>query len=746
MRYHQLLRRSAFWRTLCGFAWLALLLADTTGLLNVDTLARLETWTYDVRTRAATNPQPDPRIVIVDIDERSLQEVGRWPWPRDRVAAVIEELLDRQQAALVAFDVVFAEPDESSGLAVLESLARTALKNQPAFQSELTTLRKSLDRDAILAQTMAGRPVLLGYYFNSGQGAVRSGMLPAPVFFAEDFSGRSIPFIHADGYGSNIPALQEAAAGAGHFTPLFDRDGLSRRVPLLIEFEGDLYESLSLAAARLYLGGALAHAQFGSANGDGYDAIEALTVGEFRIPVDASASALIPYHGPQGSFPYVSAVDLLARRLPAGSLANRIILIGTSAPGLLDLRATPVGNAYPGVEIHANMIAGILDGSIKAQPAYLLGFELLTLALAGGLLAVLLPRFGPAISVAATGAALAIIVMLSTLVWHEHNLVLPLARPLVAVIGVFLLNILYGLFVESRAKKQISGLFGQYVPPRVVEALAANPDSASMAGDTRRMTVLFSDVRNFTTISESLSAPELSRLMNAYLTAMTEVIQKHGGTIDKYIGDAIMAFWGAPLASNTHALDAVRAAIEMQQRCATLRQDFAARQWPELHIGIGINTGLMNVGNMGSQFRRAYTVMGDAVNLGARLESLTKQYGADILVGEESARAAEGSIGFRELDRICVKGKHQAVSIFEPLAASPAPQPGATQEQQLGTLEQMISAYRNRQWEHALELLGALERGGDHPELISLYRRRIATHQEQAPPADWDGSFAFEAK
>lgn len=748
MATRPLLQRSATWRILLGLGWITLMLVQAVGILQFDPLERLETWSYDLRLRVAAQPDPDPRVVIVDLDERSLQEIGRWPWPRHRVAELVTELLDRQQAALVAFDVVFAEADESSGLPVLESLAAGRLSTQVEFRTALDEMRDALDRDAILARTIRGRSVLLGYYFNSGQGAIRSGGLPAPVFLAEDFAGRSIDFVRADGYGSNIPILQESASGAGHFTPLFDRDGLSRRVPLLIELDGDLYESLSLAAARLYLGGVLPRAIFGSAKGDGYDAIEWLQIGERLIPVDAAVSARIPYRGPQGSFPYVAAADLLGGRIPEASLAGRIVLVGTSAPGLMDLRATPVGSAYPGVEIHANMIAGILDGTIKSEPAYLLGFEVLVLLLAGGLLAFVFPRLGPGAAVLVVAVAVTTLIAAALVTWSRFNLVLPVTGSILGISGVFLLNVLYGLFVESRAKRQIAGLFGQYVPPRVVEVLADNPAAASMEGENRVMSVLFSDVRDFTSISESLPAPVLSRLMNVYLTAMTEVVQQHAGTIDKYIGDAIMAFWGAPLPSDTHALDAVRTAMRMQERAASLRTEFEARGWPQLQIGIGINTGPMNVGNMGSEFRRAYTVMGDSVNLGARLESLTKQYGAPVLVGEDTARAIGDWIVFRELDRIRVKGKREAVSIHEPIAErDPAVSALSPQLQtRCKRFAQMLEAYRATDWALALDRLDELQEAGEYPALITLYRQRIEHYRNTPPPPGWDGAFTFLTK
>jgi adenylate cyclase len=743
-------RRRYLLRAGLGLLWLAFLMGHALELYRLDWIERLEVRTYDLRllATAAGVPDSDPDVVVIDIDEASLGEIGRWPWPRHVMAALVEELVDRQRVALVAFDVVFAEPDESGGLPVLEELARGRLRDAPGFEAAVEDLRPELDRDARFARTLEERPVLLGYYFTGGDQALRSGQLPAPALLAEDFGGRRLPLIRADGYGANLPILQQAARGAGHFTPFFDPDGLSRRVPLLIEFGGDYYESLSLAAARQFLGGVPLQPVVGTADGGGYLALEVLRVGDRIIPVDHRGNALIPYRGPERSFPYISAADLVSGRLAPGSLENRIALVGTSAPGLMDLRATPVGSAYPGVEIHANLISGIIDEGIRHRPAYLAGFELLALVALGGLLAMLLPVLGPASALAAAAVAMAGVVALGMTLWSSFLLVMPMALLLSAVAGVYALDTVFALFVESRAKARVSALFGQYVPPRVVEALAENPELASMEGESRDMSVLFSDVRDFTTISEGLSAQALSALMNDYLSKMTRAIQAHDGTVDKYIGDAIMAFWGAPLPRPDHALGAVRTALAMQEAARGLREDYARRGWPALHVGIGVNSGVMNVGNMGSEFRRAYTVLGDAVNLASRLEALTKQYGVGVLVSESTRAATEDRVHYRELDRIQVKGKAKAVSIHEPLMSRDGPTTAMPAElrERCGLYAEMLGAYRTQDWDGAERALGGLSARGESAALLSLFRSRITAFRAAPPGSDWDGVFRFETK
>lgn len=709
-------------------------------------LDELEGLSYDARVRLTMPQTLDDRIVIVDIDEKSLAEEGRWPWGRDRIAQLLDRLFIDYKTAVVGFDVVFAERDDSAGLDVLRKLERHELKNIPAFRAAVSRLAPTLDRDALLAEKLRNRKIVLGYYFTSNDAPDKarvSGMLPAPTFPKGTFKGQDIPFITATGYGANLPVLQRAAWGAGHFNPAYDFDGVCRKVPMLIQYQGAAYEALSVAVARAYLN--VSHVAVGSPHETSadYSAIEWLQIGRLKIPVDANINALVPYRGRQGSFRYVSASDVLHGRLKANALAGKIVLVGTTAPGLQDLRTTPVANVYPGVEIHANMIAGILDQDIKQKPAYVLGMELVTLFLMGSFLALALPFLAPIRSFLLLLAAVIAIVGGNLAAWQYGNLVLPLTSPLLLIVLIFSINVAYGFFVEARAKRQITGLFGQYVPPELVDEMSRRPGVCTMEGESREMTVFFSDVRNFTKISEGLEPKQLSLLMNEYLSAMTQVIHKHRGTIDKYIGDAIMAFWGAPLQDNEHARHALLAAIEMQATLKNLMPRFKIRGWPELKIGVGMNAGMMSVGNMGSQFRRAYTVMGDAVNLASRLEGLTKQYGVEIIVGE-SVIAAVPEVAFRELDRVCVKGKQEPVSIFEPIGIA-----GQLSTEALETLDRFHEAlhlYRSQQWDEAQEILKNLCEPVTTTTLYQLYLERIA-HFRAHPPGDaWDGVFVFQTK
>ena len=718
--------------------------------VRIPALDRLEGMAYDARVRATLPGGVDPRIVILDIDEKSLAErdaggEGHWPWSRDRLALLLDKLFDDQGAAVVAFDVVFAERDESSGIRVLERLGERELGHVPQFQRALDRLKPELDYDDIFARKMRDRNVVLGYTFSSEEGAAtpKKGMLPEPLIPAGAFGPRRTGATTWTGYTANLSVLQNAAIAGGHFNPYTDEDGITRRVPMLAEYSGAHYEPLSLAVVRTLLDGTPVKAIYGEESvTDDYIGIEALEVGAFSIPVDERLTALVPYRGGVGSFAYHSAVDVLHGRLPAGSLKDKIVLVGTTAPGLKDLRATPVGPVFPGVEVHANLIAGILDQSIKQKPPYLVGAEAVLLFVTGLLLVFVLPRLAPARATVASLAVLAGVIGVN--VWlFTQGLVLPLASGVALVLVLFLLNTAYGFFIEARGKRQITGLFGQYVPPQLVDEMARDPERFSMEGESRDMTVLFSDVRGFTTISEGLDPKALALLMNEFLTPLTEVIYRHRGTIDKYMGDCIMAFWGAPVGDPDHARNGILAALEMQRAMRALQPEFRARGWPEVQIGVGLNTGRMSVGNMGSRIRLAYTVMGDAVNLASRLEGITKEYGADIIVGEATRQAVDGIV-FLELDRVRVKGKDVAVAIYEPLGREGEVE--ETRMQACAAWHAALACYRQQRWDEAESGFARLAEAAFHARGAEAFRERIAYLRQHPPGAAWDGAFTFTTK
>ncbi|MEP6791742.1 MAG: adenylate/guanylate cyclase domain-containing protein, partial [Ramlibacter sp.] len=714
---------------------LAFALLHATGVLPIGVLQRLDDIIYDARLRATMPRTLDDRIVIVDIDEKSLAEVGRWPWGRNRLADLVEDLFERQKIALLGFDVVFAEPDDSSGLKRLRQLGQAELKDQPGFAEKLGQLQGTLDYDAAFARAMQKKPVVLGYYFTSDRDGRSSGVLPAPVMRKENLGGRPIKFTSWNGYGANIEQLAKAAPMAGFFNPIVDTDGVVRSVPLLAEYKGEYYESLSMAMFRMLVGlpsvePGFPRDRFLSRSYQGLESI-LLRLGDkvLAVPVDDKVATLVPFRGPGGvsggSFKYISAADILAKRLPPGTLSGKIVLVGTTAPGLLDLRVTPVGETYAGVETHANVISGLLDGKIYVKPDYTLGFEVVILVLSGLTLALALPLLSAPRAVMASVAVLAAVLALNFWLYLGAGLVLPVASALVMAFTAFALNMSYGYFVESRSKRELANIFGTYVPPELVDEMVKDPESyLSMKAANKELTVMFCDMRGFTKMSETMEPTRLQELLNSVFSRLTDLIRSNRGTIDKYMGDCVMAFWGAPVDIPDHAHLSVKTAMEMANAVRKLNEEHRAKGIPEIGIGIGLNTGTMCVGDMGSDIRRAYTVIGDSVNLGSRLEGLSKAYGVDIVVSETTRKLAP-AFAWQELDKVRVKGKEQAVSIFWPLA--PADRLDKERADELKTWALMLKAYRAQDWDQCDVLLLNLQRMNAKKYLYELYSERVAS-------------------
>jgi adenylate cyclase len=732
---------------LLGLAIVITFVLDATSLQGWELVNRMERIAYDARLLLTMPGSGDDRIVIIDIDEKSLGELGRWPWPRNIMARFMDRLFDDYHVFILGLDVVFAEPDVSSGLPVLEQLASQELRDLPRFQQELNRLRPRLDNDRLFADSMHDRPVVLGYYFNTpaeGGKTTISGVLPPPVFTQQDYPELTANFVTALGYGANLAELQRAAMGGGHFTPDIDLDGVVRRVPLVMKYRDGYYEALSLAIARYVLGVEKIIPNTAVYAGDeNRRNLESLQIGDYRIPVDDKATSLIPYRGKKGTYTYVSAADVYYQRVAPEVLDNAIVLLGTTAPGLKDLRSTPVQSVYPGVEIHANLITGILDETILSQPPYVAGIELFLLLAIGLIMSLLLPACNPLWAIVTTLSILAMNIGTNLWFWQQDKLVIPIAHSLFLILILFLLDMVFGYFIEARRKRLITSQFGRYVPPELVNEMSMNPEDYSLEGESREMTVLFADIRSFTTISEGLSPQDLTHLMNDYFTPMTRIIHQHRGTIDKYVGDMVMAFWGAPVDDPEHAQHALQAGLAMLERTRQLHAPFAAKGWPEINIGVGINTGTMNVGNMGSEFRVAYTVLGDAVNLGSRLESLTKQYGVSI-IASEFTRARAPEFVYCELDRVRVKGKDKPITIYEPLGSRE--QLGAETLADIDTFQQVLHHYRAREWEQADSLLAGLQAQDPARRLYSLYRERIASFRLTPPPPDWEGVYTYTSK
>lgn len=632
-------------------------LGHATGLLRISAVQSLENIVYDTKLRLTMPKTLDSRIIIVDIDEKSLAEVGRWPWHRQKLAALTQELLQNQRVSAIGFDLVFAEGDDMR------------------------------EADTQFAQSFLQKNVVLGYYFTSDREARTSGVLPKPVIQQINLSGRKIRATVWDGFGSNIATLAEAAPLAGFFNAIADDDGVVRSTPLLASFKGDYYESMALAVYRAATGypsvgpGSLPNSVDSVGGILSMDSIK-LTKTDISDPtktqmqtikVDDRAAVLVPYRGlggaQGGSYQYISAADILAKRLASEQLRGKIILVGTSAPGLQDLRITPVGQTYPGVETHANVISSMLDGKSIYKPDYALGVEVALLILVGLALAFVLPALTATSALGFSVSMLLVPTALNLFLFSEYGMVFPLATLLLLSFMAYMLNMSYGYFVESRAKRELTQLFGSYVPPQLVDEMVRDPSNHTMKAINKDLTVMFCDLRGFTQLAENMEPIQLQHLLNEVFSRITQVIVGHRGTIDKYMGDCVMAFWGAPVSMPNHAELAVLAALDITQVLVQINAERRTKGLIEVKLGIGINSGMMCVGDMGSFMRRSYTVVGDAVNIASRIEGLTKHYAVDLLAGN-STKLCTPLFDWLLVDTVRLAGKTESLALFTLKATS----------------------------------------------------------------------------
>jgi adenylate cyclase len=688
----------------------------------------------------------DPRVktarpvTIVDIDEKSLAKFGQWPWPRTRIADMIISLT-QLGAAVIAFDVVFAEPDRLNPDAAAETMR---------YLDEVTRskLRALPSNDQIFADAVRRSRVVLG---ETGLAQVITGLdktLPVtgfamlggdPEHFMFDFPGLL----------RNVHALEVAAAGRGLITINPERDGIIRRVPMMLRAQGTTMPSLSFEVLRVLSSSPTILIRSEKAG------IRSIGVRGLELPTDRNGQLWVHYARNDPSI-YVSAADLLSGDVAPDKIARKLVLIGTSAVGLNDIKTTPVSPAMPGVEIHAQVLEAALTKSLLAQPPFGPLLEFGAALVLGILVIAFAPQFGP-VTLVAVGALFAtLLVGTSWYFYTQHRLLVDFTYPLMSTTAIYLALIFFSFVREQAQRRQIRSAFGQYLSPALVEQLAQSPEKLVLGGEEREMTIMFSDVRGFTTIAESYkSNPQgLTALMNRFLTPLTNAILARKGTIDKYMGDAIMAFWNAPLDDREHQVNACEAALDMLERIDVLNKEReieaqnGGHRYIPINVGVGLNTGICVVGNMGSNLRFDYSVLGDSVNLASRLEGQSKEYGFPIIVGSKTALAVKERFAILELDFIMVKGKKEPEVIYAIAGREDTANSGRFQRLRNLTIE-MLACYRNRDWEGAL---AAIERGrrtddaGALELLYSLYETRILGYRESPPPEDWNGAFALLTK
>src|SRR5262245_52921237 len=697
------------------------------------------------------DPEPyDPKlpIRIVDIDEKSLSLLGQWPWPRTIVRDLLLDLASKG-AAVVAFDVLFAEPDRTSLEAIVKQLPpaeaaaiTAAMAGKPSNDEQFTAALK--DTPSVLSVAL-------------GEGS--STRLPAKSGFA--FAGDDPrPFLlEFKGASRNLPEFEEAAHGIGAFNWVADRDQIVRRIALMFRLDQAFVPSLAAEALRVAQGASTYVLKASNASGETAfgqsTGLNHIRIGDVEVPTDGAGGVYLKFRH-LNKAAYIPAWKVLAGEVPQEEIEGRIILVGTSAPGLLDLRATPIDAAVPGIDIHAQVLEHLLTGKFLERPDYALALEEFVILVLGIMLAFALPRVSAKSSAAIGFATIALILIGGWAAYRYGNLLLDPSYPAL-ILGCLTAIITFYTYHGAEAQRsQIRHAFGQYLAPALVEQLAQTPEKLVLGGEEREMTILFGDVRGFTAISELYKDdPQgLTSLMNRLLTPLTNTIVDHEGTIDKYIGDAIMGFWNAPLAVPQHELKACAAALDMIDRLALLNRErqeeakAAGQLFLPLRIGIGINTGRCLVGNLGSDLRFNYSVLGDPVNVASRLEGQTKLYGVPILIGAKTGEKAKDKFAMLEIDLVTVKGKTASETIYTLLGREEVASDMRFQE--LRKLWSTMSyCYRSRDWEGALEAI-ELCRSAEHNfglgMLFDLYRTRIQAFQVSAPPADWTGIFVAETK
>jgi adenylate cyclase len=730
-------RKVGYARLLClGFlvTFAAVRIADPAALEEI----RVRTFdTFQLIEPRVKTARP---VTIVDIDEKSLAKLGQWPWPRTRIADMIINLT-RLGAVVIAFDIVFAEPDRLNTDIIADSIR---------YLDEITRakLRALPSNDRILADAVRRSRVVLG---QSGVPEVlkefdQSLPVTGLAMLGEEPQRFLISF---PGLLRNIPTLEEAAAGRGLFSIKTERDGIVRRVPILMQAQGATLPSLSFEILRVVTSTRTILVKSEKSG------VKSIAVSGLEIPTDGNGQLWVHFARHDPSL-YVSAADILDEKVSPSMIAGKLVLIGTSATGLNDIKTTPVDPALPGVEVHAQVLESALTHSLLSQPSYGLVMELVAAIVLGILVIILVPLFGP-ITLGAVGVLFAsVLVATSWYFYTRHRLLIDFTYPLLSTAAIYLTLIFTSFVREQAQRRQIRSAFGQYLSPALIEQLAQSPEKLVLGGEEREMTIMFSDVRGFTTISESFkSDPQgLTTLMNRFLTPLTNAILDRKGTIDKYMGDAIMAFWNAPLDDREHQLHACEAAIDMLERIDVLNQERAieAKQngqtFIPINVGVGLNTGLCVVGNMGSDLRFDYSVLGDSVNLASRLEGQSKEYGFPIIVGSKTALAVKDKFAILELDFIMVKGKKEPEVIYAIAGREETAHSGRFQRLRNLTIE-MLACYRSRDWDGAR---AAIERGRRSDEagalelLYNLYEARIQGYQQNPPPADWNGAFALLTK
>jgi adenylate cyclase len=702
---------------------------------NPDFLQALDARALDYRLRLRGPIQPAGQVVIVAIDDQSLAQVGRWVWPRTILAQLFERI-DAAEPRVITLDIVFSETSIFQEQPELS--ARPASVSPQAWEMAQQTLQAQDDALAELIKK-SGR-IVLGYFLDFQKGAVPASpkYLSTYNLVSGSAGGKGESKLeYARGANTNLEAFEEAARATGFFNVMPDADGPVRRIPLVLAYKDQMMLPLALSTLKVAAGKVPLRLKFDDAG------VKDLSFGPVSIPVDNEGKMLLNYRGPTKTFPHISAVDILRGHVPPETFRDKIVLVGVTATAVFDVRVTPFEEVFPGIEIHANVIDNILQGDFIRQPLLLVVVEMGVILAVTMLLGLAMMR---ARGVAGALTAVALLsgyivgsqVLFVTLGWP-----LSVFYPLIAVSLTYASIALHHYVTEERERKKMRSALDLYLSPKTAELVSRDPEK--LEPDQRDLTVFFSDIRGFTTLTEKLDPEVLSNVLNEYLGGMTDIVFDHDGMLDKYIGDAVMAVWGAPLDQPDHARRACLATLDMVELLPELNQSWQKQGFIKepMQIGCGLNTGPMKFGNYGSKQHLAITVIGDNVNLGSRLEGLTKTYHVDIIVSEATMLAADGAVVFRELDQVKVKGKLEAVRICQLLGRY---EHRDRWSDLIEGFAKGLKAYRERRWEDALSIFSAIveKYPEDGPSQMFIDRCRILLASPPGP--EWDAVVTMESK
>lgn len=733
---------------------MAIIVGISAYMAGIPFLDLMELKTIDLRFAARGPIDPSPYVTLAVVDEKSLSEEGKWPWPRKKMGDLITKLSDAG-ARVITFDIVWAEPDDQRSVKTVDAMqdqAKALEIQDPNFNQYLIELRSQADHDQLLADAVknSDAKVVLGYFLQTDlESAEHIGEEEIPIHQENILSSRyqyirytsaeamKVPFQLAVAPQSNIGVISRAAEYSGTFNMIPDSDGVVRRMPAVFKFNDTPYAPISLMSVSAFLDSppSLRVAEYG---------LEALQIGELSIPTDEFGRIMINYRGEERTFPHISVTDILHGNFPKDTFQDKIVMVGVTATGIYDVRVTPFSPVYPGLEIHANIVDSILAEDFLEKPAWGAIFDVLVILLGALFLGFILPRTGVGLGAVSSGCLFLGYIWLCRYVFSNQGWILNMVYPLAVILLVYVSITAYKYLSESKQKRFIKGAFSTYLAPAVVKQLMDSPEKLALGGDKRTITAFFSDVQGFTSISEKLTATELVELLNEFLTEMTDIILKYGGTVDKFEGDAIIAMFGAPIDMANHAEVASKASIDMQNRLIELRESWKAEGRPALQMRIGLDTGPAVVGNMGSKSRMDYTMMGNTVNTAARLEGVNKVYGIYSLVGENTYEAAGDDVVSREIDAVNVVGKQEPVKVYQ-LLGYRADIDDSLRET-IDHYHKGLYAYRSQDWDSAMASFHAalLVSPDDGPSKTML--TRCEEFKSDPPDADWNGTYTMKTK